>query len=1424
MNLAAREPLGTSRLGDFWHQALQLIESEAGQVQEVVTLIAAEGGMIRVAETIGQEFELMSDHRLKSVFDDHLMPFFRVMTHRNVTASAILHTKVMSIYNFIFGVGGQTAVQLFTGVVRHLSSLSLSSDDSNETDVESNLGRIEATLGVMNKVIEVNSTAKVTEGLVTPVEFLDTMLQNARTEALATQWSSIFVYLERAKQRLSQGQALGEHSKPDRMNQNTQATFTVARERPGELSEDGPRHDNDSTDIKDISILPTVQELQCARAEYLPCSDPQEWHLEGLRGLIDRHFRLLREDTIGQLRDAASREFEHIYSSRQTTLMKPKDHGLRTLTYPNTYIVNVDVDQRNGLILVLAFDQPRELRARSLKQRREWWESSRRLSTDALVCLISSDDMVIFLVITERGSDSSAERDDKQHYDLWSDPGQSYVTAKLAIAEGSGYLVDRLPHVHSAKLSLVEFPGVLLPAFLPTLRALQRMSNSLDVPFADMLAPEGSDGDLVDVPPPRYAMRRGFYFDLSVITKGEGRMQCRPGTHFDVQSLQENSTLDCAQANALVTSLNRSLALVQGPPGTGKSYTGVTLIRVLLHNKRKASLGPILCVCFTNHALDQLLEHLLDCGVEQIVRVGAGSKSDRLKDVNLRELAQKLPRTKTEKKEQWHLIRELESESNEVKRLLSRLASLGNGAQVEELLGSYYHSHHQQLFGSTDEDGFMRAHKDRNSIVTNWIKGHDPAIRGNRRSVKELRDSNLRETSSEERRLLYHSWLDQIKSTTQNQLHTALASYHKLKENLAAVRAEVDLRVLRTANVVGITTSGLAQKLHYLRRIESKVVICEEAGEVLEAHLLTALLPNIQHAIFIGDHQQLRPQVQNYALSAESKDGKQYRFDVSLFERLVAPCEKRSRRMPYCTLEIQRRMHPSISDLIRSTLYPRLQDDASVADYPAVPGLRRRLFWMHHETLEDERDAQVTSHTNKFEVEMIAALVSHLVRQGVYKSTDVAVLTPYLGQLRKIKNRLGSSFEIVLGDRDVDDLQKEDAGDSVAEPSISATTSIPSGKSSLLQALRIATVDNFQGEEAKVVIISLVRSNKKGSCGFLKTSNRINVLLSRAQHGMYIIGNAKTARHVPMWAQVLDIFEEQGNFGEAFELCCPRHPETLMSASRPEHFLCLAPEAGCSLPCTKQLSCGHACVSKCHSDLLHQTVFCQKPCTRPRKECNHNCALVCGATCADKCKVIVQASELELACGHRKDKLPCYQYLQPALIECDVLMNKQVLSCNHMVLEQCHVNVGDVSFRCREVCGVPLACGHTCARRCHECRTYCDEGEIEADHGRCRQSCGRKYNTCRHHCRALCHGKDSGCPLCTEKCEVRCSHSQCTRKCSEPCLPCAEEVCGSHCEHSECAMPCSAPCDRLICGRRCSKTLGCGHKCEYSIVRNIEHC
>jgi len=57
--------------------------------------------------------------------------------------------------------------------------------------------------------------------------------------------------------------------------------------------------------------------------------------------------------------------------------------------------------------------------------------------------------------------------------------------------------------------------------------------------------------------------------------------------------------------------------------------------------------------------------------------------------------------------------------------------------------------------------------------------------------------------------------------------------------------------------------------------------------------------------------------------------------------------------------------------------------------------------------------------------------------------------------------------------------------------------------------IRLSTVDNFQGEESKIIISSLVRSNPNGDIGFLKESNRLNVMFTRAKYGMYIISNLK---------------------------------------------------------------------------------------------------------------------------------------------------------------------------------------------------------------------------------------------------------------------------------------------------------------------------
>lgn len=56
---------------------------------------------------------------------------------------------------------------------------------------------------------------------------------------------------------------------------------------------------------------------------------------------------------------------------------------------------------------------------------------------------------------------------------------------------------------------------------------------------------------------------------------------------------------------------------------------------------------------------------------------------------------------------------------------------------------------------------------------------------------------------------------------------------------------------------------------------------------------------------------------------------------------------------------------------------------------------------------------------------MTAALVRHIVRQGVYSSSDIAVLTPYSGQLQKLRLHMRKEFEIVLSDRDEEVLAND---------------------------------------------------------------------------------------------------------------------------------------------------------------------------------------------------------------------------------------------------------------------------------------------------------------------------------------------------------------------------------------------------------------
>lgn len=90
---------------------------------------------------------------------------------------------------------------------------------------------------------------------------------------------------------------------------------------------------------------------------------------------------------------------------------------------------------------------------------------------------------------------------------------------------------------------------------------------------------------------------------------------------------------------------------------------------------------------------------------------------------------------------------------------------------------------------------------------------------------------------------------------------------------------------------------------------------------------------------------------------------------------------------------------------------------------------------------------------------------------------------------------------------------------------------------STLKEINISTIDSFQGQEAEVVILSLVRSNTDGKIGFLSDYRRMNVALTRAQRKLIVIGDSSTlAASDRFYKEFVEYTEEIGAYRSVFEL------------------------------------------------------------------------------------------------------------------------------------------------------------------------------------------------------------------------------------------------------------------------------------------------
>jgi len=592
------------------------------------------------------------------------------------------------------------------------------------------------------------------------------------------------------------------------------------------------------------------------------------------------------------------------------------------------------------------------------------------------------------------------------------------------------------------------------------------------------------------------------------------------------------SGLNASQRAAISSALTSTLTLWQGPPGTGKTRTLVALLTILAKATRRESYAaadageeeeealkeagkcvPVLACGDTNAAADGLALGLAAAGV-RVVRLGAppvrsalrnkkgsGSGEDGTKEAVLATLSLEAIAARTAKGK----------EAERARAVAARASARARAA-------------------SAAEDAAALA-ADANP------------------------DSASLESSREEAR--------QASNTARQEARDARAE-------AARLAAEAADQVLLLAEVVCSTTATAGDQRRLGPNIVFRCVVLDEATQATEPSTLIPLVRGCEACVLAGDPKQLPPTV----TSAEAKGSG---LQQTLFERLM-----RGGIEPFL-LDTQYRMHPALSRFPSAAFYgDRLKDGESVLElarrqappegfpWPA-PGVplafvdaddcsESRGGGQGGENSSGSSSAGGSSLSNPGEVALTmrsaALLLQEKVRQEEEEAAEAeAERTKLLleveaagGGEEEVAAALATAASNAAARRAA--RAKELASSSSSTPSLISSVAILSpyaGQIRLLRAaLRLApprlrskvvvsTVDGFQGREADAVVLSTVRSNARGSLGFLADPRRANVALTRARKALVVVGAPSTlagggSRSEGVWRDWLDYVSEMGAF------------------------------------------------------------------------------------------------------------------------------------------------------------------------------------------------------------------------------------------------------------------------------------------------------
>ena len=208
------------------------------------------------------------------------------------------------------------------------------------------------SLAVLTEMIDCRTSNMVNDNFSLVIERFGDHVQAAHCSSNEFSKLQAQKHMQYLRLRLGVGDALAE-TQANMTVTGTRAEFVMLKGLPGQYLAEGPRHDNDHADICKIRILRTPEEIESVRNDYLLTTNPSLFHISR----ICQEFRLLREDTVGQLRDAARIQLDHIRDPGRN-----QDRGgrnlPRTYTYEQAMVVDIDFGRKRGIDLLMNSASP----------------------------------------------------------------------------------------------------------------------------------------------------------------------------------------------------------------------------------------------------------------------------------------------------------------------------------------------------------------------------------------------------------------------------------------------------------------------------------------------------------------------------------------------------------------------------------------------------------------------------------------------------------------------------------------------------------------------------------------------------------------------------------------------------------------------------------------------------------------------------------------------------------------------------------------------------------------------------------------------------------------------------------------------------------------------------------------------------------